>query len=110
MYARLIALPNSAGPLERAQLTAAVTAGAALIHLHRAARILPIGLEPAFIGLSEGRCMVAAEALARVDHALATIPRRGVSLKRVIRARAAVLALTEILDQHAAYFCAGAPQ
>jgi uncharacterized membrane protein YccC len=110
MYARLISLPNSAGPLERAQLTAAVTAGAALIQLHRTARILAVGLEPAFIGLAEGRCSVAAEALARVDQALATIPRKGVSLKRVIRARAAILALTEILDQHAAYFCAGAPQ
>jgi uncharacterized membrane protein YccC len=108
MYARLIALPNSAGPLERAQLTAAVTAGVALIHLHRAARTLPIGLEPAFIGISLGRCIVAAEALARVDETLAAIPLKGVSLKRVIRARASVLALTEILDQHAVYFCAGA--
>jgi uncharacterized membrane protein YccC len=112
MYARLIALPNSAGPLERAQLTAAVTAGAALIHLHRAARTLPIGarLQSAFTALSEGRCTFAAEALAWVDRDLASRPLQGSSLKRAIRARASVLALTEILDQHAAYFCAGAPQ
>jgi hypothetical protein len=33
---------------------------------------------------------------------------QGRELKRVIRARASVLALTELLDRHAAYFCTGA--
>ena len=110
MYARLIAVPDSTGPLERAQLTAAVTAGTELIHLHRAARTLLVGahLQPAFIALAEGRCAFATEALARVDHDLASRPLQGGSLKRAIRARASVLALTEILDQHAVYFCAGA--
>jgi uncharacterized membrane protein YccC len=110
MYARLIAVPNSAGPLERAQLTAAVTAGTELIHLHRTARTLLIGaqLEAAFSALSKGRCTVATEALARVDQDLASRPLQGGSLKRAIRARASALALTEILDQHAVYFCAGA--
>ena len=52
----------------------------------------------------------ATEALARVDRDLASWPLQGGSLKHAVRARASVLALTEILDQHAAYFCAGAPQ
>jgi len=67
-------------------------------------------LQSAFTALSEGRCTFAAEALAWVDRDLASRPLQGSSLKRAIRARASVLALTEILDQHAAYFCAGAPQ
>ena len=112
IYARLIALPNSAVPIERAQLTAAVTAGAELIHLRRAAHFLPIGpgLERAFVAVAEGRCMFAAEALARVDRALAAMPVREGAVKRVVRARASILALTEILDQHAIYFCAGTRQ
>jgi uncharacterized membrane protein YccC len=112
IYARLLALPNSARPAERAHLTAAVTAGAELIHLQRTTRTLPIGpqLEPAFIAVAEGRCNFAAEALARVDRDLATMPQHGSHLKRVIRARASILALTEILNRHAVYLCGGALQ
>jgi uncharacterized membrane protein YccC len=112
IYARLIALPNSAVPLERAQLTAAVTAGAELIHLRRAAHILPIGpgLGPAFIAVAEGRCMFVAEALARVDRVLAAMPVQEGTVKHVVRARASILTLTEILGQHAIYFCAGTQQ
>jgi uncharacterized membrane protein YccC len=112
IYARLIALPGSAGPVERAQLTAAVTAGTALLHLRRAAVTLPIGprLESALIGVATGKCTIAAEALAQVDHDLAAIPLEGARRKRAIRARASALALSEILDQHTVYFCAGAPQ
>jgi len=112
IYARLIALPNSAVPIERAQLTAAVTAGAELIHLRRAAHFLPIGpgLEPAFIAVAEGRCMFVAEALARVDRVLAAMPVQEGTVKHVVRARASILTLTEILGQHAIYFCAGTQQ
>jgi uncharacterized membrane protein YccC len=112
MYARLIALPASAGSIERAQLAAAVSAGAQLIQLHRAARSLPIGpqLELAFMALTQGRCTVATEALTRVDRDLATSQLQGSRLKRAIRARASALALSGILDQHAVYFCAGAPR
>jgi uncharacterized membrane protein YccC len=112
MYARLIALPTSAGSLERAQLSAAVTTGAELIQLRRVARVLTIGpqLEPAFIALSEGRCTHAAEALTRVDRELVTSRLEGRNLKRAIRVRASILALTGILDQHAVYFCAGVPR
>jgi len=109
IYARLIALPDSAGPVERAQMTAAVTAGTELINLNRSTRILPIGsqLEPVFIAIAEGRCAAATGALARVDLRLATMPMQGSGPKRAIRARASILALTELLNQHAAYFCAG---
>ena len=112
MYARLIALPTSAGSLERAQLSAAVTAGAELIQLQRAALVLPIGaqLEPALVALSEGRCTHATAALALMDRDLAAGQLQGGRLKRAIRVRASVLALTGILDQHAVYFCAGAPR
>jgi len=112
IYARLIALPGSAGPVERAQLTAAVTAGTALIRLRRAAATLPIGprLELALLGVSAGKCTIAAQALAQMDRDLAAIPLEGARLKRAIRARASALALSEILDQHAAYFCAGTSQ
>jgi len=112
IYARLIALPESAGPVERARLTAAVITGSELIYLYRATHTLPIGpqLRPAFIALAKGRCTVATEALARADQDLARIPLQGARDRRVIRARASVLALTEILDQHAIYFGAGALQ
>jgi uncharacterized membrane protein YccC len=110
IYARLVALPNSASPTERAHLTAAVTAGTELIRLRRTTATLPIGhqLLPAYLAVADGSCNAATEALVQVDRRLAAMSLQGRELKRVIRARASVLALTELLDRHAAYFCTGA--
>jgi len=110
IYARLIALPDSAGLAERAQMTAAVTAGCELIRLRRMARILPVGpqLTLAFQAFAEGHCGAMTTALARVDRHLEALRYDGTHFKRAVRARASVLALTAILDQHAHYFCMGA--
>jgi hypothetical protein len=51
-----------------------------------------------------------AEALARVDRVLAAMPVHEGTVKHVVRARASILTLTEILDRHAIYFCAGTRQ
>ena len=111
MYARLSALPESAGPIPRAQLTAAVTAGTELLRLQRAARIVSVDLplQRAFIGVSEGNRAAAVEALAQADQDLARARLAGASLQHLTRARASIVALTEILDRHAAYLCPAAP-
>jgi uncharacterized membrane protein YccC len=110
VYARLTALPDSASPVERAHLSAAVTAGIELIRLRRAAAALSIGsqLQAAYAGLAEGRCTATIAALAHIDKGLASLSLQGRGPHRAIRARASILALTELIDRHADYFCAGA--
>jgi uncharacterized membrane protein YccC len=110
IYARLAALPDSASPVERAHLSAAVTAGTELIRLRRATRTLSIGsdLQPAYREIAEGSCAGATHALARADRRLASLSLEGRRLALATRARASILALTELIDRHAAYFCAGA--
>jgi uncharacterized membrane protein YccC len=111
-YARLAALPDSAGLLERAQMTAAVTAGTELIHLHRAARLIPLGpqLNLAFAAFAAGRCSGVVEALALVDRQLAALRPPGHHARRMVRARASILTLKELLSQHSAYFGTGVHQ
>jgi uncharacterized membrane protein YccC len=111
IYARLVALPDSTGLTERAQMTAAVTAGCELIILRKTARILPIGppLARAFDAFASGHCGEVMDALAVVDRRLEEHLRYdGTYPKRTVRARGSVLALTAILDQHSSYFCMAA--
>jgi len=106
VYARLTALPDPADPLERAQLLAALSAGTEIIRLHRIVRRLGLesGLEPALKALAQGHSSLASAELMRLDQDLATKPKAGAALRLALRARGNLLALVEVLAQHALYF------
>jgi hypothetical protein len=102
-------LPDTAEPLERAHLLAALSAGTEIIRLHRIVRRLGLesGLEPALKALAQGHSGLASEELTRLDQDLATKPKAGWALRLALRARGNLLALSEVLAQHALYFEAG---
>jgi uncharacterized membrane protein YccC len=106
VYTRLTALPDPADPLERAQLLAALSAGTEIIRLHRIVRRLGLasGLEPALKALAQGHSSLACAELMRLDQDLATKPKAGAALRLALRARGNLLALVEVLAQHALYF------
>ena len=106
MYARFALLPDQAEPLQRSWLTAALSAGGKIIRLRHLCR----GSDPSFdLGtaleaVARGDCAAATARLANLDAALASRPGEA-----ALRARGLVLAISEALTQHAAYFDAGAP-
>ena len=109
VYARLTALPDAAEPLERAHLLAALSAGTEIIRLHRIVRRLGLaaGLKPALKALAQGHSSLASEELTRLDQDLATKPQAERALRLALRARGNLLALSEVIAQHALYFDAG---
>ena len=106
MFGRLSALPDQAQPLQRAEMLAALSVGTEIIQLRRIGRRMDLGsgLEAALEALRRGDIALATAHLDRLDDALAA--RSGTA---ALRARGTILALTEVLTQHAAYFDAGAP-
>ncbi len=106
VFGRLSVLPDEADPLQRAQLLAALSVGTEIIQLRNIARQLELGseLDAALDTLARGDITIATAHLARLDAVLAARP--GVA---ALRARASILALSEVLSQHFAYFDAGAP-
>jgi uncharacterized membrane protein YccC len=109
VYARLSSLPDAAEPLERAHLLAALSAGTEVIRLHRIVGRLGLasGLEPALKALAQGHSSLASEELTRLDQDLATKPEAKRALRLAFRARSNLLALSEVIAQHALYFDAG---
>jgi len=106
MYGRLSVLPDAAEPLQRSQLVAALSVGIEIIQLRQITRRL--GLEPeldvALKAMARGDSAIATARLPQLDEALASRPGAA-----ALRARASILAMSEALTQHAAYFDAGAP-
>jgi hypothetical protein len=85
---------------------AAFSLGTEIIQLRRTARRTDLGsvLDTALKAIAQGDCELAIARLADLDRALAARPRIA-----ALRARASILAMSEALTQHAAYFDAGAP-
>jgi uncharacterized membrane protein YccC len=112
VYGRLIALPPAAEPLQLAWLVAALSVGTDIIHLRRIAPRL--GLAPdigaAFDALAAGDSAGAIERLARIDRRLAALPGAGPGAPIRLRARGRILAISEALAHHAAYFDEQAPR
>jgi uncharacterized membrane protein YccC len=106
MYGRLLALPDEAQPLHRSQLLAALSVATEMIQLRRLVRSPDLGseLDAALETLGRGDIALATTRLEQLDDALAA--RAGTA---ALRARASILAMTEVLTQHAAYFAAGEP-
>jgi uncharacterized membrane protein YccC len=104
MYGRLSVLPDTAEPLQRAQLMAALSVGSAVIQLCSFAHRLNMSteLDAALRAMARGNSAVAIASLGELNDALASRP-DAVTL----RARACVLAISQALTRHAAYFDAG---
>jgi uncharacterized membrane protein YccC len=106
MYGRLSALPDAAQPVQRSEMLAAFSAGTEIIQLRRIGSRIDLGseLDTAFEALRRGDIALATIHLGRLDDALAARPGTA-----ALRARGSILALSEVLTQHAAYFEAGGP-
>jgi hypothetical protein len=106
MYGRLSALPDQAQPLQRAEMLVALSVGTEIIQLRRIGRRMDLWseLDAALEALRRGDVALATAHLDRLDDALAARP-GGAAL----RARGSILAMTEVLTQHADYFEAGEP-
>jgi uncharacterized membrane protein YccC len=104
MYGRFAALPDQAQPLQRSQLMAAFSVGTEIIQLRRICHRfdLSLGLDAALEALVRGDCAMATEKLTEFDAALASRPGAA-----ELRARGLILAISDSLTQHAAYFDAG---
>jgi hypothetical protein len=106
MYGRLSALPDQAQPLQRAEMLAALSVGTEIIQLRRIGRRMDLGseLDAAFEALRRGDVAFATTHLDRLGDTLAARPGAA-----ALRTRGSILAMTEVLTQHAAYFEAGEP-
>lgn len=109
---RLSVMPDEATPLQRAQLLVALSVGTEIIALRQIMRDfeLSASLDQALSALAQGESATATARLARLDAAFAARAGAGPEAQTVLRARGGILALSEGLTQHAAYFDeAGAP-
>jgi uncharacterized membrane protein YccC len=108
VYSRLSVLPEQAEPLQRAQLVAALSVGSEIIRLSRVAHRFnrDVELDAALDTLAKGNSSATAERLALLDRGLAFLSGPGAPVR--LRARGSILAISEALDQHAAYFDSGA--
>ena len=107
---RLSAMPNEATPLQRAQLMAALSVGSEIIHLQHVAHDLGLApkLDAALAALAEGHSTQTITQLTRLDDALATDAVGGPVTNAVLRVRASIVVLSEVLARHGAYFDAEA--
>ena len=101
MYGRLAALPDEASLLQRRQMLAALCRGTEIIQLRRIGSPLNLGsdLHAALDAIARGDTAIATARLGRLDEELAA--RLGTA---ALRARGNILAMTEMLERHAAYF------
>jgi uncharacterized membrane protein YccC len=101
VYSRLSVLPDSAAPLQRSQLLAALSVGSEIIRLRNICLRLDLGsvLDQALGALAGGNSTAAVAKLADLDDALAGQPGTA-----VLRARGGLLAVSEAFTEHAAYF------
>jgi uncharacterized membrane protein YccC len=101
VYGRLSVFPDEAQPLQRAWLLAALSVGTEIIQLRRIAHRLDLRSEvDAALGpVARGDIALTTACLDRLDGALAAHPDSA-----ALRARGSILAMSEVLTQHAAYF------
>jgi uncharacterized membrane protein YccC len=109
IFGRLAVLPESAEPLQRSQLVAALAAGNEIIRLRRNASALGFDadLDAPLEALAQGDSALAAARLARLDERLAALSGTGPEASLALQARGSILAISEALTDHAAYFDAG---
>jgi uncharacterized membrane protein YccC len=110
VYSRLSVLPEQAEPLQRAQLLAALSVGTEIIRLRRIAHRFDrdVEFDAALDALAKGNSSVAIERLIQLNLRLAALPSTRPGTRVRLRGRGSILAISEALDQHAAYFDSGA--
>ncbi len=104
--ARLLAMPEQAEPVERAELVAAVAVGKEIVRLRRVApRFVPgAAVDAALHARAEGR---SGEGLVRhkdIDRVIAALPGAGSASRILLRLRASLLVICGQLAEFAAYF------
>jgi uncharacterized membrane protein YccC len=109
VHGRLSAMPEEATPLQRAQLLAALSLGTEISLLRPVARRFGLGgnFDSALAVIAHGKSVAAAACLNRLDEALA---RHADTDPEALRGRGGILAMSEVLTEHARYFDAGAPR
>ena len=105
-FARLVAMPTEAQPLQRAQLLTALSVGTEFIRLRRIAQGLSehSDVNSAFEAFANGEIEVAALQFDALDRRIASSGDEKQMSSEVLRARSIILAITEALTQHASYF------
>jgi uncharacterized membrane protein YccC len=106
VYSRLSVLPEQAEPLQRARLMAALSVGTEIIRLRRIAHRFDqdVELDVALHAVAKGDSSAAVERLTRLDQRLAALPNTRPGRRAMLRARSSILAMSEALAEHAAYF------
>jgi len=104
--ARLLAMPEQADPVERAELVAVVAVGTEIVRLRRVApRFVPgAAVDAALQAVAEGRSGEALERLRDLDRLLAALPRAGAANRTPLRLRASILAISGQLAEFGPYF------
>jgi uncharacterized membrane protein YccC len=102
--ARLLAMPDKAEPVERAELAAAVAVGKEIVRLrHIAPRFVPSAMvDAALSALAEGRSGEAVERLDDIDREVAALPRARSRIP--LSLRASILVISSQLSQFGSYF------
>jgi len=110
IYSRLIALPDQATPLQRAQLLAALSVGTEIIGLRQMATHLgtTTELDAALNDIALGHSTEAIAQLRQFDDRLASARETGTEATMALRGRGRILVISEALAEHGAYFDAGA--
>jgi uncharacterized membrane protein YccC len=106
IYGRFLALPDQADPFERAQLLAALSVGAEIIHLrHFAPRFAAAAhLDAALEKFAQGNGDAAIGLLRQLDRNLASRPDAEQPTSSMLRMRGRILVVCEALSEQPLYF------
>jgi uncharacterized membrane protein YccC len=104
--ARLLAMPEQADPVERAQLVAVVAVGREIVRLRRVAPrfVSDAPVDAALQALADGRSGKAIERLRDIDRLLAALPHAEAASRILLRLRASMLAISGQLAEFGLYF------
>jgi uncharacterized membrane protein YccC len=111
IYKRLVAMPDEAEPLQRAQLLTALSLGREIITLRRVAPQLDLAseLDAALDPFAQGNSAATVARLERLDRRLASLTKSDPQASLALHQRARILLICDALVQHRVYFDAGEP-
>jgi hypothetical protein len=105
---RLVVMPDSATPLQRAQLLAALLVGDEIIRLRDSEHLFgarsTTEIDATLGAIARGDSANAIACLVRLDGMLSGPDESAAMVEIISRTRAGILALTEVLTDHAAFF------
>jgi hypothetical protein len=109
IYRRLVAMPDEAEPLQRAQLLTALLLGREIIVLRRIApqRGLASDLDAALEPFARGNSAAAVAELERLDRRLTSPTESDSQTLLILQERARILLICDALMEHRAYFDGG---